>query len=502
MNWKKYKSLPAEQKQNEAHYIIGLDIGNDSSGIAFYNLAESAAEAIDLSGGYGKPSIPTVMQYITETKEWVFGEYAVLNAGAGKVFKSLLSRMGRFDYLDVGGRSLSVSGVFALFIKEILSSVKNINPKAEIVGIVVSIPAYFSTQAHEEFTRVFKQAGYEKELIAFIPDRECVLAHHYKTPPKSPENVLLLDIGNRELRGGLYSVAEKDGGVNAVSLSSVFDNEISMSAITRDANELFGSFLEDDGGEQLKVFTYQHKDILFQKNIRTKPQKLYYNFIYPPVQHTLTYERVQELTAPYIKRFNQFISDVLAKSLSGKAFMPSEIDTVLCVGGGFDMLWAKEAVTAIFPKERVKVYKNPKLATAEGAACIAARELGITDAPLAIEDKHQLVNDIGLSDGRSFLTLIERNGFWWQTHPSKLFLVNSATDDMSLDLVEAYPAGDGRIVSKIRLDDFPQRPKGVTRLEIRPTFRSNTELTLKITDMGFGDLFPKSNYTREFLVKM
>ncbi|MCL2197392.1 MAG: DUF5716 family protein [Defluviitaleaceae bacterium] len=509
MNWKKYKSLPAEKKKDEAYYIIGLDIGNDSSAIAFYNLAENSAEAIDLSGGYGKPSIPTVMQYIPETKEWVFGEYAVLNAGAGTVFSSMLARMGRFDYLDVGGRSLSVAGVFALFIKEMLASVKNINPKAEIVGIVVSVPAYFSAQAHEELTRVFKQAGYEKELIALVPDRECVLAHHYQAPPKTPENALLLDIGSRELRGGLYSVAEKDGGISVVSLSSVFDSEISLSFLTKDINALFGSFLSDDGEvasnlkEQLKAFTYQHKDILFQKNIRTKPQKLYYNFVYPPVQHTLTNERVQELIAPYNKRFNRFIGDVMAKSLSGKAFAPAQIDTVLCVGGGFDMLWAKEAVASIFPKERVKFYKNPKMITAEGAACIAARELGIIDTPLAIEDKHQLTNDIGLSDGKNFLTLIERNGFWWQQHPSKLFLVNSAVEgEISLDIAELSPTGDGRTVSKMQLDGLPPRPKGVTRLEVSPTFHSNTELTIKITDMGFGDLFPKSNYAREFLVKI
>lgn len=509
MNWKRYKNLPAAEKKNEAYYVIGLDIGNDSSAIAYYNLSEVTAEAIDLSGGYGKPSIPTIMQYIPETKEWVFGEYAALNRGVGTTFASLLEQMGRFDYVDVAGRSVSVAGVFALFIKEILSSVKNINPKAEIVGIVASVPAYFSALAQEEFTRVFKLAGYEKELIALVPDRECVLTHHYRTPPEKTECALLIDLGSRELRGGLYKVEAAGGGINAVSMSSVFDSEISMAALNADIGALFESFFPSGTGgaenikEQLLAFTHQHKDILFQKNIRSKPLKLFYNFMYPPVQHTLTNERVEQLVAPYALRFNQFMQDVFEKNLFERKIAPAQVDVVLCVGGGFEMLWAKEAVTAVFPKEKANFYKNPKMITAEGAALIAARELKIAGALFSLEDKHQLVNDIGLVDGENFLTLVERNGFWWQKHPPKLVLVNSAVNgEIDLHLAELFPSGEGRNIAKVRLEDLPARPKGVTRLEVGLDFRSNTELTLKICDKGFGDLFPQVDYKKGFFVNL
>jgi molecular chaperone DnaK (HSP70) len=503
MNWKKYKSL--ENKNDEAYYIIGLDIGNDSSAIAFYNLADGAAEAIDLSGGYGKPSIPTVMQYVPETKEWVFGEYAVLNGGAGVVFSSLLKRMGQGDYLAVGGRSVSVASVFALFVKDILGNVKNINPKAEIVGIVASIPAYFSDAAREEFSRVFKLAGYEKELIALVPDRECVLAYH---EPKANEHVLIVDLGSRELRGGLYKIEDENGGLKAVSLSSVFDSSVSMSALNADVERFFASFLTEgwesgDGvQEQLAAFTFQHKDILFQKNIRTKPQKLYYNFIYPPAQHTVNNAMVEELVAPYVQRFNKFVRDVLEKNLYEREVLPTQVDAVLCVGGGFEMLWAKDAVTAVFPAERVKFYKNPKVITAEGAAIIAARELGIRGEPLRLEDKHQLTADIGLAVGESFITIIERNGFWWQNHPAKLLLVNDEVrGELFLQLAELSTTGE-RDLMQIRLDDLPVRPKGVTRLEIALNFRSLNELTINVSDLGFGEIFPKTDYSREFTLKL
>jgi hypothetical protein len=72
-----------------------------------------------------------------------------------------------------------------------------------------------------------------------------------------------------------------------------------------------------------------------------------------------------------------------------------------------------------------------------------------------------------------------------------------------LQLSELSPTGETRReISKMHLDGLPTRPKGVTRLEIVPNFKSNTELIIKICDLGFGDLFPQENYEREFLIKI
>ncbi len=78
---------------------------------------------------------------------------------------ALISRLGNFEYIDLDRRPVSVVSVLALFIKELLSSVKNINPKAEIVGIVVAVPGYFSEQAREELQRAFKLAGYARTVM-------------------------------------------------------------------------------------------------------------------------------------------------------------------------------------------------------------------------------------------------------------------------------------------------------------------------------------------------
>ena len=508
MNWEQYKALPIEEKYNETYYIIGIDIGNDSTGIAYYNLYENAPEPIDPSGGYGKPSIPTVMQYITETKEWVFGEYAILNRGAGTevTLQSLTLRLGQFDYMDIDGKPVSVAAILGLFIRELLSSVRNINPRAEIVGIVAAVPAYLTQPAREELKKAFQLAGYEKELIALVPDRECVLAHHFQGTAKN-EKVLLLDYGSQEVRGGVY--AADSGGVK--SLSSIFDGSIGMGMIDRDIYSLFESYyyaahghsteaLPPQFDEQLSAFQYQHKDILFQKNIRTKPAKLYFNFVYPPFQQTVTHEDIEALVGPYRRRFQGFIQSAMDKTISGTpAIRPRDISTVVCVGGGFEMLWAREAVAGMFSPPQVRVYKNAKLVTAEGAALVAAIMLGaVKGHNIHVEDNHQLAVDIGLRTGDAFLPLAQMGAFWWQKQQPVLVLVNSPVDgELRLSLAERGATGEARELSAFNLTGLPARPKGTTRLKFGVDFKSSTDMTISVEDLGFGELFPKTNYVRE-----
>jgi molecular chaperone DnaK (HSP70) len=525
MHWKHYKNLPDTQKRDESYYIIGLDIGNDTSGIACYNIAENAPETIDLSGGYGKPSIPTVMQYIAETREWVYGEYAILNRGVGTevTLSDLIQRLGSSDYIDVAEKPKSVVSILALFLKEILSNVKNINPKAEIVGIVAAIPAYFSEKAQAELMQAFKAAGYERELIALVPDRECVFTHHYQRHTPREERALLFDYGSREVRGGLYHVMPQGDTLAVKSISSLFDDTIGTVSIVSDVCDMFESFLLAQQSEkslsrqmteQVSAFVYQNKDMLFQKTIRTKAAKLYFNFAYPPFQQTLNNDDATRLVKPYKQRFNCFMREVLQKNLYEEEIRPQDISTVLCVGGGFEMLWAREAVGEMYTQAQVRFHKNAKLVTAEGAALVAAQRLGIAEGPaVSLEDKHQLTFDIGLSDGKAFLPLAERNSFWWQNHTDKLILVNRAIGDphdwtknelyaLRLRLARRNSSGEAQHLADLDLIGLPERPKGTTRLGIGLEFASNKDVTVKVRDLGFGELFPQSEYEKAFAVRL
>ena len=487
MHWKKFKTLDSIEKKDEANYIIGLDIGNETSTISFYNQAAGSPETIDISGGYGKPSFPTVIQYIHETGEWVFGEYAILNRGVGRdiTIEHIIERLGHFDYIDINNKSVALSNVLALFIKELVQNVKNINPKAEIVGIIATVSTYLSKRAKEELERAFKQAGLEKELIGFVTDREAAL--QYFINDIELDTTLLLDYGSREVRGGLFIVDK----YNFTNISSNFDERLGTSNIDNDVYTLFENFINKqkvESNEQLYTFAYQHKDILFQKNIRTKPIKLYFNFTYPPFQESVSYEQVEKLLTPYKRQFARFIKEITARS--GQINI-NDIKNVICIGGGFEMLWVRDYVKQTFNKANILIAKSPKLVMSEGAALIAARLLDIEkNIQINIKDQNQFTSDIGISAGEYFLPLIESPAFWWSRHEPKLVLLTEEVEKFNISLFDKH--GNIKHIGEFVLDNLPKRPRRTTRLSFEISFSSSTKMNLKIMDIGFGELFPTS----------
>ncbi len=517
MNWKLFRNLYNKQNCDETHFILGIDLGNDSSAIAFFNTAQGAAEIVDISGGYGRQSIPTVVQYVSETREWVFGEYALLNNGSAKdvTITNLFEKIGRREYIDIDNKPVGVVNIVGLFLKEMISNIKSINPKAEIVGIVASIPSYFSEEAKQELTQAFKYAGYEKELIALVPDRECLFINHFYENYTEPERVLLLDYGSRELRGGVYDVWQDDGVLNAKCVSSLFDAELGAKIINDRVRALFTEFYCDETGvarekiprqtrDQLAAFVYQHKDLLFQKNILQKPVKLYFNFVYPPFQRAVGRAVVDEIIGPFYDKLEGFINSVLEKNLSEGLINAGEIKTILCVGGGFEMLWVRDTIRGYFPKSKIVSYKNPKCAAALGAALTAAAMLTVVETKRpVIEDRHQINVDIGInikSGGRDkFLPVIERNSFWWQRHKARSVIINDDVADapLEIDVLVRNALGETNVADSVSIDGLPHRPKGTTRLSFSFQFLSNNEIEVNITDIGFGEMFPASGYERK-----
>ena len=71
MAWQDYQTHFQSHPLDESHFVLGLDLGDAMSTIAYFDPLHKAPEVIDISGGYGKASVPTVMQFAPETKEWI-----------------------------------------------------------------------------------------------------------------------------------------------------------------------------------------------------------------------------------------------------------------------------------------------------------------------------------------------------------------------------------------------------------------------------------------------
>lgn len=524
MSWKKFRELFNRGIKDEHYFILGIDIGNATSSISYFDLNQNTSEIIDISGGYGKPSVPTVLQYINETKEWVFGEYAMAGRtnDRDKTFSALVEKLGTGEYVEVSGKPLSVSSVLSIYIKELIGNCRNINPRAEIAGIVVSAPRYMSEEAKAELQLVFKQAGYEKQLMGFYDDRECILNKYYFDRDIAKENVLIIDFGAREVRGGAYEVNPQNGGenINIECQSFLFDKALGTEHIDRKVTKIFTEMycnhfglrtdsISEQQREQIVIFAYQHKDMLFQKNSKFKPIKLYFNFAYPPFQQTIGYETIEKVVNPLREKLIHFIKEVLSKpTASGKKLSISDINTVVCVGGGFEMLWARTAVIETMRNNNITFYRNSKGIAAEGASIIAASELSaINRKKFIIKDRNRLDYDIGFKIMRDskerFFPIVESNSFWWQERLPKQFILTESTErTVNLEILKRDKDGTINPIKKIALEGLPERPKGTTRMLISLVFKSGDKLFATIKDLGFGELFPANDYEREFAVDL
>ncbi len=503
---------------DESKFILGIDLGNKTSALSYFDANRNTTEIADLSGGYGKPSVPTVVQYVPENEEWIFGEYAILNSTTmgedGVMLTDLIDRLGKWETLELKNKSISVVSVLGLFVAELLAGVKSLNPKATIAGIVVSYPGYLGKVAKEELAKVFACAGVLDKVLAFVPDKEALIYYHcfnkglfsdtfYKE--NFNERILLLDYADRELRGAIYEMTYKTNGLFIRSLAAKTDKSGSR-LLENHVHNLFKECLEQElpnnDDEQtefaLNVFTHQHKDLLFQK--LTKPLKLYFNFVYPPFQKAIPLDVINNLTAHHSKNIKEFISALSEKSLYDKKAV-SGIDSVILSGGGFENSWARQAVSSMY--EVVLVAKNTKCVVSEGCAVMAAHMLGVLPKrDIAIEDMHKLLVDIGIVvKGKGFVPIIERDSFWWQDEVKRNIIINESTENpVNISIYKRHLNALPELLKEITIEGLPVRPKGATRLSMGLCFKSYNEIEVSLSDTGFGEMFPRTDYNKRFCV--
>jgi len=507
---------------DETKFIIGIDMGNSDSALSFFDFNTKKVEQLDISGGYGKASVPTVVQYIKDTEEWVFGEYALMNKPLSDsvTFDNLISGLGKKNCYAVGKKVLSHSYILSLFIKELLGNVKNINPNAEIIGIAVSVSA-LNEEGEEELVKAFSEAGYYDRLIGFFFERECILNKFCYDEKNLPHRIFTLDFGDRGLRGVIYELFEdednnKNNNIIVNTVSAFSENNVTTANIESKLYHIFEEYFKENTGEtnisnihklQLEAFSYQHKDLIFKSNGNIK---LYFNFVYPPFQKSIEKENVEGITLEFRGAFYRFIEEIYKRAdLNGKKNGEFKMDRVICCGGGFEMKWIRQAAIDAFGESRCLIYKNPKNVLSQGACIIAVKHFNAFNAKnIIFSESVALTQDIGLifrekSGGEKFVSFIKRGTFWWHKFDSKAVIINDVDGEIPfLEVFKKDKDGNLIIISRIPLDDLPKRPKGTNCFDVLFNYIEYNKIIIKITDLGFGEFFDKTDYQKKFIIEL
>jgi molecular chaperone DnaK (HSP70) len=533
MNWKRYKDYFEKHKEaNEDYFVLGIDLGNATSGIAYFDMLRGVAEGLDISGGYGKPNPPTALQYIAASREWIFGEYAILNAnGSDALLTGFVEKLGAGAYVDIGMGSKSVTELVAIYLKELVANCRNINPKAKVAGIAMCVPDFISSDARTALEAAIARAGYERVLIELVEERKAMLsfclhngvlgaATESSTDGPSVEGsshggnkLLWLDFGARGLRGGLYEI-ESDG------LGRLDYGRVKCLAAA--LGEDLGTAIIDDGIyqlllqhycrkqkidleklskaeiEQLLTFSYGHKDILLNQE-DGKDVRLYYNFVYPPFSEVVKPQQIRALVKPWENKLDEFLDNLLAKLVSSKEAY-KEL-RVICTGGGFEMPWARKKIAAVFG-ESVQFYKNSKGILAAGATLYAAGALSLlSTASIKIEDSHKLPWDVGIyvkHEGKGrFYTLLERGSWLWQKPKTTYLIVDGDKPEIELALRDQY--GKTSTLGTASLGGLPKRPPGTAKIALNIEAKSMGSYAVKIKDLGFGEIYPAGGYSEQYV---
>ena len=174
-----------------------------------------------------------------------------------------------------------------------------------------------------------------------------------------------------------------------------------------------------------------------------------------------------------------------------RQFMDSEIvSSVYLSGDGFEGDWEKETIKYLCMKRRVFQGRNLYTKGACYAAIDMAEGSPLIDTELYL-GKDKLKSNIGIdliTDGtENYHPIIDAGVNWFDCREHMDVMIGH---DREIRIIITPISGTGRRVVVMRADNMPDRPERACRVRLDFTMKSDEIMECRITDMGFGEIFP------------
>lgn len=468
---------------NANDFILGIDLGNESTALAYYNLITGKPETVDLSGGYGKPSIPTVVQYLPESDEWLIGEYALFNQEAENQVNDIIKKVGQNQEIIIAGKKYLITEILGIFIKKLLEQIKNINPKATILAITASLSVNITPEVKNAIKQGFYYAGYGEQYLEVVENIECISTQIANL--NEIKSLLVLDYGFQGCRGYIFNVENDYDKITLRLNNSINDTSISIEKLCISAIIFFEQYMTEITFEPQKFlhFVYQNRDLLF--NNQKSAVNIYYNFLHQPFKQKIEKEKIAELISPYSKKLFELLSQW------------AKTDCILLSGGGGEMQWVKDTIKSNFINSKIIIPKNAKCIIAEGAAYLAAIRLNLAKNTIQIISE---INrwEIGIMlNNENFYPIIDS-----EKKQNSIHVIINEPIQSTIPLIIYKRLGIDKLLvhETIMLDNLPKRPKGTLKINIELKEIMHSNLLVTVRDLGFGDMFAQTDYHRSYII--
>lgn len=532
MNWEYYKKQILDGRElSEDWYILGIDLGTTNSIISYFNKTTNAPEPIDISNGFGKIPLPSVVQYRHSEEgddEWVVGEeaYRSFKIYPETTIRSIKRKMGTNEEVLLGGKSYLPEEISAKIILQLIENCNNINPKAEIVGLVISVPYDFDDAAKKATKRAIEIAGLSSKFICLIEEpKAAALAYNFRYNLEFDEKIMVFDFGGGTLDITIFHVKEKNNNIIKLQVISEGGEAYHGGDNIDEAiiSECY-KFIENKTGQQKKDINIENQAELIIRSREAKERlsgvkqfRIPFTFCIPPFVEQLTRDKFEDLINPFIEKTRKLVLKALREAYTG-AISPDDINRVLLEGGSSQMPWVRDMLNSIFNDEN-KIYSSerPALDISIGATYYAAMKMGVLNSH-GIESERSNVefevtvpHDIGLEiqngTKKSFFTMIRRGTPYSLAKKSHIFTIYGDTEEdmttFELKIMERINKEDTiencKLIGEVRMTGLPKRPSGKTRISVKLLVEEEGGLVRgSVEDLGYGKEYKPSFYKESF----
>lgn len=322
-------------------YIVGVDLGSQSTSLGYLNQSNMEPVVLDTSGGYKEGAIPTVMQYIPDEDNWLIGYSAKENLDMEEAvyLDHLLTYVEKDQNAFVAGKSYKPSELLGIYLKSLLSNFKHINPNARIICLVISVneSAYKQLKAAMEDIKTY--TGIRN--LSVITDQQAIGRYLHRYDLLETSVLHILDYGYRAMKHYEISCGESNDVVQLVMKEVGYHENIGCLKIEQMIRGLlidrYKDFKQLEVVEpavlmQIDAMLFQYYIWFFQKLREKKPLNVFYNFVYPPFKVKISADEMEKAMAMMMDAFQEIVEPIIA---SERFFL---------MGNGFRMPWTKTGI--------------------------------------------------------------------------------------------------------------------------------------------------------------
>lgn len=485
--------------------IIGIDLGTTNSAFA-YMVAGKPEVIANAEGNRTTPSVVAVnkkgdrlvgqvaqRQRVTNPKNTIYGVKRLIgrkfsDKEVQKDIDILPFEIVKHDSgvaVKLGDKEHTPEEVSAMILGKIKADAEAFLGE-KVTEAVITVPAYFDDSQRQATKDAGKIAGLEVKRIINEPTAAALA---YGLEGKKEEKIAVFDLGGGtfdvsilELGDGVFEVRSTNGDTHLGGED--FDNRIVNHFLDVFKNEE-GVDLKNDKAamQRLKDEAEKAKKELSSTNsyevnlpFITADEEGPKHF-----EYTITRAKLEELVKDLIER----LEGPVEKALKDADLKPSDIQSVVLVGGMTRMPAVVEKVKSIFGKDPMQGV-NPDEVVAIGAAVQAGVLAGDVKDVLLLD-----VTPLSLgieTMGGVTTKLIERNA----TIPtSKSETFSTAADNQPQVEIhvlqgEREMASDNKSLGRFILDGIAPAPRGVPQVEVTFNLDANGLLNVTAKDKGTG----------------